>query len=153
MDAHKQSHAQMTDRRLGLRRLLITSVVLAVAAFSLSAGAPDSSLSGPSAAKAETYWSYTSGGATYKDNWSSWYYRRIYYHNYGCDAHNHFSANKVGVKFIRISDGADLYRYIGWGCQDSGIVPSGTCRWAFVANAGTVTWLDLTGDGDHYGSC
>lgn len=59
----------------------------------------------------------------------------------------------LGVKFIRISDGADLYRYFNRWCADSGYVPYGTCRYALVANGGSVAWENLIGDGSHHGGC
>jgi hypothetical protein len=139
-------------RNRQVRQLLCASVALSLAVFVLSASAPPTSPGGPSAAQAaeEIYWAWSADGPCYRDSWCSRYYPRVYYRNVGCD--RNFSGI-VGVKFIRTSDWHDLYRYLSGGCADTGVVPSGTCRWALVANGGTYEWQDLVGDGFHYGGC
>lgn len=87
--------------------MLGAAAALGLMAFVLAAGAPGTALD---PARAEVYWQSPPDAPTYRDNWSSRYYRRIYDRNVGCD-NNNIESYMLGVKFKRISDDADLYRY------------------------------------------
>jgi hypothetical protein len=83
---------------------------------------------------------YCTEQSVYRDTWCSWYYSRNYYLNSVCAADPNYG--RVGVRFIRLSDGAVLYRYFGNDCVDSGVVAA-SCREAHAANGGTHTWMKI----------
>lgn len=134
-------HAIRSGARHWLAVLTVAFTVLVV-----SAGAPSTPSGGPSDARAETYWQ----GDCFQDSWCSWYISRLYNRNRACS----FTGDaRIGAKFIRISDGHDLYRTFSYWCVDTGFVDWGSCRYALAANGGTYTWLYISGNGDWPGDC
>jgi hypothetical protein len=112
-------------------------------------GAPSPGPASVSLARAsETYYL----GSCYRDSWCSWYYSHEYNRNQACAA-PHYVGSVVGAKFIRISDGHDLYRVLNRTCADTGYVDWGTCRYALAANGGTYDWIDLNGEGWYPTDC